>query len=241
VIRHQPMAASNGRGKGPLALVSRDADAAFYTREAQQRPGPVLVLGCANGRIAWELADSGAQVLGVDPSEMMIEAAQERRQDAPKNVSDRLKLKAAPLRGLRLTERFGVVILPQNAVGLVATLEELDALFTTVAKHLEPEGTLLLDAVNPKPPELQRDSEELLPPYLEPRRPLFAPHMRERRKGGKPPPAGAIRRLKVGQFYPAELDASLERSGLKACERYGDFSQKPFDRGDPIQVVIASR
>jgi SAM-dependent methyltransferase len=232
------MPGPNGRGKGPLALVARDADASFYGREVTRRGGPVLVLGCASGRIAWEIAAAGVPVLGVDPSGVMIDAAEERRHDEPRAASERLRLRATDLRALRISERFKVVVAPQNAVGLMTTLEELDALFATACAHLEDEGALLLDATNPKPVELHRDPEELLPPYLEPRRPLFAPHLRER-KGAGAKPASAIRRLRVGQFYPAELDASLIRAGLKAAERYGDFAGKPFEMGDPLQVVVA--
>jgi SAM-dependent methyltransferase len=232
------MAGPNGRGRGPLALVSRDPDVAFYGRQAARCGEPVLILGCAHGRIAWELAEAGFHVVGVDPSEVMISTAEARRRQEPPEVADRLQLKVSDLRALRLTERFKLVLAPQNAVGLMATLEELDSLFATAASHLKPGGTFVLDASNPKPAELHRDPEELLPPYLEPRRPLFAPHLRERKRA-----AGAdlaIRRLRVGQFYPAELDASLLRSRLKVYERHGDFEGKAFESADGIQVVVAN-
>jgi SAM-dependent methyltransferase len=233
------MATPNGRGRGPLALVSRDADVAFYAREAARMGAPVLILGCAHGRIAWELAEAGFQVLGVDPSGVMIAAAEERRRHEPPAAADLLQLRVSDLRALRLAERFKLVLAPQNAVGLMATLEELDALFTTVARHLAPHGTFVLDASNPKPAELHRDPEELIPPYLEPRRPLFAPHLRERKRAPGAASSG-IRRLRVGEFYPAELDASLQRSGLKVYARYGDFEGKPFEVAGALQVVTAS-
>jgi hypothetical protein len=44
----------------------------------------------------------------------------------------------------------------------------------------------------------------------------------------------------VGQFYAPEVDASLARAGLKACERYGDFARKPFEPTDAVQVVLAT-
>jgi len=234
------MVRSKGSARGPLALVSRDADTAFYAREVRQWGAPVLVLGCASGRIAWELAQDGARVTAVDPSKVMLEVAQGRRGEAPLEVSARLEFHEADLRTLRLNRRFGSIVLPQNAVGLMPTLEALDALFATVCVHLAPTGALLLDATNPGPPEPSGTPEDAVPPYLEPRRPLFAPHLRERRRDPRAPPSSAIRRLRVGQFYPAEMDAALLRSGLRAAQRYGDFAGKPFDPADALQVVIAS-
>jgi len=120
------------------------------------------------------------------------------------------------------------------------TLEGLDALFATVRYHLQPAGALVLDAPNPRTPELAQDAPEVVPPYLEPRRPLFAPHLRERRREPRAQASSAIRRLRVGQFYPAEIDASLARCALRAVERYGDFLDKPFEPPDALQVVVAS-
>jgi SAM-dependent methyltransferase len=233
------MAGPNGRGRGPLALVSRDADVAYYARQAARCGEAVLILGCAHGRIAWELAEAGFQVVGVDPSDVMVATAEARRRQEPPAAAERLQLKVADLRALRLSERFKLVLAPQNAVGLMATLEELDAFLATVARHLKPAGHFVLDAANPKPAELHRDPEELLPPYLEPRRPLFAPHLRERKRAAGAAGSSGIRRLRVGQFYPAELDAALQRSGLRIAERHGDFDGKAFEPTDGMQVVVA--
>jgi SAM-dependent methyltransferase len=222
-----------------LALVPRDTDVAFYAREAARLGAPVLILGCAHGRIAWELAEAGFQAVGVDPSAVMIAAAEERRRHEPPEAAERLQLEVSDLRALRRSEKYKLVLAPQNAVGLMATLEELDALFTTVARHLAPRGTFVFDASNPKPAELHRDPEELIPPYLEPRRPLFAPHLRERTRPHAVSRSG-IRRLRVGEFYPAELDASLQRSGLRVTTRHGDFEGKPFQAEDGLQVVVAN-
>lgn len=220
-----------------LALVSRDTDLAFYARQAA-RGGTVLVLGCADGRIPCGLAKEGARVVGVDPSESMISRAEALRRKADPEVQARLSLKAADLRVVRLTERFGLVLCPLNAIGLVATLEELDALLATVRHHLTPDGTLALDAANPRRYELHQDPDEPVPGYVEPRRALFAPHLRERDRKGPKASAG-IRRLRVGRFYPAELDQALARAGLEACERFGTFDGGPFDPDGPLQVVIA--
>ncbi|MFY0573476.1 hypothetical protein ACN28S_03105 [Cystobacter fuscus] len=61
------MAGNDTRGRTPLSLVGHEPDLLFYTRQAQAQGGPVLVMGAANGRVPWTLAQAGLSVLGVDP------------------------------------------------------------------------------------------------------------------------------------------------------------------------------
>ena len=73
------MAPSNGRASSPVSLVGSDADVAFYRRQLAQLGQPILLLGCANGRLAWELCAVVPDVLGVDPSAVMISLAEKAR------------------------------------------------------------------------------------------------------------------------------------------------------------------
>ena len=71
---------------------------------------------------------------------------------------------------------------------------------------------------------------------LEPLRPPFAFHLRERTRAGQP---GGIRRLRLQHFSPEELDGALAACGLTARERYGRFDGKPFDADDARHIGIA--
>lgn len=223
-----------------LELVGRDADAQFYLQRTSAQPGPVLVLGGGTGKVAWALAASGLRVVSVDPSAAMVDEAEQRRPGAPPEVSARLSLQVADLRSLRLSERFPWVIAPQNALGLMATSADLDAVLATVRHHLAPSGFLLFDVLNPPgfraPP---RPGDEAPSAPLPPMHPVFVPHLRERRAEGARA-SGGLHRLRLRQFSPEELDAALSRTGLDALERYGDFEGKPFSPEDPIQVVVAA-
>lgn len=227
----------------PLSLVGRDVDVAFYARQAAGRsasPGqaPVLVLGCGNGRLALELADRGHPVVGVDPSARMIAAAEERRLGQPPGQVELLRFLAADLRSLRLAERFGLVAAPHNALALMASLDELAALLATVRHHLSPDGAFVFDLINPagRPPPPVAPGE--LPPR-ENARPLFAPHMRERRRTPRGASEEGIRRLRLRHFDAQELDAALREAGFVAYERFGRFDGKAFDPTDPQQIVVA--
>src|SRR4051812_41785682 len=135
------MAGIHRPGKSPPPLAGPRADIAVSAGLATSPRGPGLVLGCGVGRIAGEVAFRGAAVLGVDPSAIMLQFAEERRSSEPREASDRLRLMCADLRTLRLAERFSLVIAPENAAGLMVSLADLEALFLTSAHHLLKEGS----------------------------------------------------------------------------------------------------
>ncbi|MHB8878862.1 MAG: class I SAM-dependent DNA methyltransferase [Myxococcaceae bacterium] len=224
-----------------LSLVGKEEDVAFYARQASKRPGPVLVLGCANGRIAFELAGEEQRVVGVDPSKLMIHSAEERRQHEGID-QERLRFIVDDLRSFRSEARFPLVLAPQNALSLVASLGDLALLLETVRVHLAPGGVFVFDVANPTaddPPAPREHVHEGQPPLLEPPRPPFLPHLRERRRGPSAAQASSIRRLRLRQFEPAELEAALEGAGFKALERLGRFDGKPFEPSDRLQIVVA--
>jgi len=230
------MAGNDTRSRTPLSLVGQDPEILFYTRQATERGGPVLVLGAANGRVAWALAEHGLTVVGVEPSERMVRAAEEQRGSESAEVSDRVRFHHADPRSLRLPERFPVVFAPQHALGLMGSQEDLEAFLATVRHHLVPGGTFVYDVLNP-PPEPGGTSREDEEPgeALEPRRPVFAFHLRERRQPGSPL---GIHRLKLRPFSVQELDEAMGACGLTPRERYGRFDGKPFDPEDGRNIGV---
>ncbi|MDY7231865.1 class I SAM-dependent methyltransferase [Hyalangium rubrum] len=231
------MSGNDGRGRAPLSLVGQEPDLLFYTRQAGERGGPVLVLGAANGRVPWSLAGHGFAAVGVDASEAMVRAAEERRTTESVEVSERARFVVSDVRALRLEERFPLVLAPQHSMGLMATRDDLEAFIATVRHHLSPGGTFIYDVLNPPREAIIRDDEEDAPTApLEPRRPLFALHLRERKLPGGTAP---IRRLRLRHFAPEELEEALTAGGLTLRERFGRFDGKPFDLKDSRQIGVA--
>jgi SAM-dependent methyltransferase len=224
-----------------LSLVATDAGAAFYGAQVDRSGGPALVLGAGDGRIAWELAQRGHQVVAAEPSESLLRAAEERRSREPPETSGRLRMVAADIRSLRLGERFRAVLAPRNALGLMSTRGDLQAALATARLHLAEDGTFLLDLVNPSGHRSSPapDDRALQPPPLW-YRPVYVPHLRERQRARPGETAhDGLRRLRVRQFTAEELDAALREAGLQPLERYGDFDGRPFAPEDPLQVVVA--
>lgn len=235
------MSDSNNRGRSALSLVGENTDVAFYTRQLADVGQPVLVLGCASGRLACELSAQRLSVVAVDPSPAMIAFAEERRSREPSENERRLRFLCGDLRSLRLPDRFAAVIAPQNAFGLMSSLDDLGAVIATARHHLVFEGLFVFDAINPArtAPGSGSSGEEERTAGSPSQRGAFSPHLREHRRAGLAP-GSAIHRLRLRQFYPAEVDSALEEGGFVATARYGSYDEKPFDPGDPIHIVVAA-
>jgi hypothetical protein len=121
----------------------------------------------------------------------------------------------------------------------------LEAAMATVGHHLSPDGTFLFDLPHPRASELAMR----VPPAqdtgpvtaVEPRRPLFAAHLRERKRASGTPAREGIHRLRLRHHGLEEVDAALRHEGLVPLERFGSFDGKPFQEDDDRQVVVASR
>jgi SAM-dependent methyltransferase len=235
------MARKTGRGRPPLSLVGQDSDVRFYLRHARQAGGPVLMLGCGSGHMALELAEAGVEVVGVDPSERMVASAESLRAGAAPEVATRLRFLASDLRALRLAERFPLVVAPHNALGLMGSVADLESLLATVRHHLQPGGSFVFDLLNARAGALADSVQDWEPAAaLEPARPVFTPHLRERRReGAARADPGGIRRLRLRPFRPEEVDRALRAVGLEARERYGRFDGRLFEPTDERQVVVA--
>lgn len=237
------MAGTNGRNGPVLSLVGQERDVAFYAREAQQAGGPVLVLGAGMGRVAWALAARGLETVAVEPSEVMFRTADARRGAESPETAARMRLLQVDPRALRLDERFPIVLAPQNALALSATLDDVDAMLATVRHHLAEGGVFVFDVLNPRrdmpAPEVPEDRWQPLE-GVEPPRPIFAPHLRERTRTAEGTTEG-IRRLRLRHFTVEEIDQALREADFVATERFGSFDRRPFDPQDAVQVVVAVR
>ena len=231
------------RGEGRrrvLSLVSDvDADVGRYADHLPGPPGQVLVLGSADGRVVRALVNRGAHVTAVDPSLRMVARAEEARGELPPDAQSRWQLMRADLRALRLSQRFGAVFAPQNAVALMGSRMDLEALFATAAAHLEAEAPFVFDVALPPRRYLALEDEEGPHDAVASERTVFTPHLRETRRG--PNASTGIRRLLLRPFTAWEVDAALAAAGLQAHTRDGGFGGQAWKQGDAVMLVVAHR
>lgn len=204
----------------PLSLISSDQESDWYARQAARPGGTALVLGCADGRVAFALSRRGLDVVGVESSPRLLELAEARRREEGQGP----RFLQADLRALQLDRTFDAVVAPQNALGLMVLPADVDGFLATVRRHLGATATFLFDVRGV--PVAEAHGFELSG------RQAFLPHLHGR-------PGGAVRRFRRHQLDPVTLDAALHAAGLEARERYGDFLGRPWDEHDALQVVVA--
>ncbi len=114
---------------------------------AREAPGPLLELGCGNGRVAVPLAQAGFQVTGVDISTAMLDIA--RRRSAAAHLGDHLTLVQADMRSIELGKQFGLAFIQVNSFMHLETSQDQRQALTCWRRHLLPDARLILDLFNP--------------------------------------------------------------------------------------------
>ena len=210
-------------------------EVARYASLLPESGGPALILGVAEGRLAEALVRRGVPVIGVDPSSRMLARAEETRAGLPPEMQGRLQLLRADLRSLRMPQQFAAVFAPRDAVALVATRGDLEALFVTAREHLAPGASFAFDLSLPPPRQL---FPEDLDPHegVQPERAVFTPHLHSRRtrQGHRD-----IHRLLLRHFSAGEVDHALAAAGLEPLSRDRDFEGRPWEAGADRMVVVA--
>ena len=124
-------------------------DIEFYLERTRESGGPVLELGCGNGRIALPLARAGFETTGMDISEPMLGLAKERRADEPEPPRHRLTLLRGDMRAIDLGPPFQTAIIAFRSFQMLQSAEDQRACLESVRRHLAPGGRLLVDIFDP--------------------------------------------------------------------------------------------
>jgi SAM-dependent methyltransferase len=105
----------------------------------------ILELGCGTGLHACLMADRGYRVRGIDMSDGMLNAAQERRSALPVELQERIAFDPGDVRSYRHADRVDAVVSLFHVFSYQTSNEDLSAAFGTAAAHLKPGGVLICD------------------------------------------------------------------------------------------------
>lgn len=130
-------------------------DVVFYTALAQRLRGPVVELGCGNGRILIPVARAGAEVHGADTCKTMLADLANKIRKEPIDVQLRASWHLGDFGSL--TGPCGLVIWPFNALHHVPGPEALVDTLTKIRAALRDDGVLALDCYLPDPSLYARD------------------------------------------------------------------------------------
>lgn len=208
----------------------------------------VLELGCGFGRIARPLSDDGLQVTGVDLSESLLELARRR---AP-----RATLVEADFRELSLGQSFDRIVCPFNGLYCMTSQEDLVRTLRAVRDHLRPEGLFAFDVYDADDFHADDSASEDLPGLVASCEALGTCwDVFERSRWDRSrqridavythvPHDGRARvEAVIPQRYliSTQVEPLLAEAGLTLLGLYGDFDERPHDRGDGHLLVCTAR
>jgi len=130
-------------------MSANEGDVAFYVDLARKSGGPVLELGCGNGRVLLPIARAGIEITGVDLSGGMLRVAESRVSREPRDVARRVTLIHGDMRDFDLDEKFALVIIAFRSFQMLLTPEDEQACLSAVRRHLLPGGRLVIDIFDP--------------------------------------------------------------------------------------------
>lgn len=156
-----------GRYSSYYDLLYKDKN---YSAEAQFvrdlltrfRPGgrDILELGCGSGGHAFELAQLGYNLHGLDLSRDMLDVAEKQLTQQPENIQSQVQFSQGDIRQFDLSRQFDSVISLFHVISYLPTLADIRQTFQRVNRHLRTDGIFLFDvwyapAVLTERPELR--------------------------------------------------------------------------------------
>lgn len=110
----------------------------------KEKPRKILDLGCGTGSHALILAQRGYEVTGIDLSNVMIERAKKKAEEA--NIEADFMVE--DMRTIKLTEKFDCVICMFGGFGYLLTYADLMKLFSGLRRHLKERGLFIFEFWN---------------------------------------------------------------------------------------------
>lgn len=133
-----------------LASLRQPDDIEFYKEEALQTGDSVLELGCGTGRVLIPLAESGLQVVGLEPYSPMFEIAKQNISRLKNEDQERIQVIEGDMRDFSLGRQFSTILIPYRAFHHVLTPENQRKTLLCIHKHLDDNGILIIHNGDPK-------------------------------------------------------------------------------------------
>lgn len=230
------------------ALLPVRAELPYYAALARRAGGEVLELACGTGQLTVPLAQAGFQVTGLDLSEPMIHAANDRATAAGVAVEH----STGDMRGFELGRRFGLIFIARNSLLHLHSTEDLLAAFAAVRRHLAPGGLFAFDIFNPKAALLARPAGQRFP-VMQVETEAFgtltvesageydaAAQVSYNRWYISTPerPDAWVLPLDLRNIFPQELPLLLKAGGFRLVSRGGELDGRPFDSFSRVQACV---
>lgn len=239
--------------------VRYDVDRHAALARALAAGGDVLELCCGTGRITLPLARAGHRVTAVDVSAPILRLFDAKLSREPAAVRDRVSLVRQDITQLALERRdYAVAVCGFNSLLCVDDFDRQRRALRTIAQHLRPGGTLVLDLVNPL--QLNLGGNPVPTPFFSRRRVDTGGHytrfamsdpvtdgQRQRLHGwyDEIDTAGTVTRTPYQVWWRPifryEIELMLGTAGFAIATVEGGHRGEPFTQDSPHMLIQAVR
>ncbi|HMS64029.1 MAG TPA: class I SAM-dependent methyltransferase [Ignavibacteria bacterium] len=116
----------------------------FYLKEIAEANGPVLEIGAGTGRIFVPALKNGADIYGIDQSNLMLDKLRSKI-----NEKDKERIFLSDVRELSLKKRFNLIIAPFRIFQHLLSIEDQLTALNKIYDHLEDGGKFIFDVFVP--------------------------------------------------------------------------------------------
>ncbi len=233
-------------------------DLPLWQSLAESADGPVLELACGTGRLVLPLARAGLSVTGLDASRFMLAVARRKLAQEDHEVRARCHFVEASMADFSLDARFGLIYIPARSFQILLTRDAQRSCLACCARHLPPDGLLVIDVFNPRldlliSPEGHHDGpnefagpagasivHEAQAQYDRASQALTADWWYVARDE-----EGAVTRydydLELRYFFRFEMEWMLEACGFDVEALYGNFDRGEFAADSPEMIFVARK
>jgi SAM-dependent methyltransferase len=237
-----------------------DEDVEMYIKLAEQN-SVALECGIGTGRIAIPMAEKGITVFGIDNSETMLKALDDKLAHKPKTVREKIKPILTDLRDFSLGKTFNYIFIPFSTFNYLLNLDDQKKALRCINSHLEPGGRLVIELI----------SFSLFPDWLNNNHNLIKSIQKKDEVSGKITEMWRSFRFdsssqiieqdrhyrfynengdleneilvlwKNRLFFVGEIQLLLELSGFRVDDVYGDCEFGPYTHKSEFFVVVARK
>lgn len=208
----------------------------------QSRGGRTLELAIGTGRIAIPLAQAGVPVEGLDLSPEMLAVLRS------KTTGDQIPVTLGNFRDIPVTGSFRLIYLVYNTFFNLLTQEDQVTCLANVAKHLDDDGTFLVEAFTPGYLFRLRDNQyvdaeaiEVGEVRLDVARHDPVTQLLEESHVVLSSTGVSVSPIVCRYVWPSELDLMARMAGLRLLDRWGGWNEEPFNPESRRHVSVYGR
>ena len=223
------------------------ADIPFYIEYAKEQNGEVLELGCGTGRVSLALARLGFRVTGLDLSNEMLEVFKQKLTAEPE-LKDKITLVHGNMANFSLNKKFALIIAPFRAFQALTNDNDINSSLKCIKEHLTGDGIFIVNVFNPKqvmdqswcyPETVQWErldeatGNHVVKKHwgdkIDTANQIIYPHFAYEVTDNNGSTSRYIEDIKLKYYYREQLQAALEKAGLKVKEQFGWYDKTTIE------------